>query len=65
MQDERSSFEGILTSELLLGTFLLSVSSRPVGSIGSPSEDLTGDVLTARKGHAHPPKLIKPSLQGQ
>ncbi len=44
---------------------LLSASGRSVGSIGSSSQDLTGDVLTARKGHPHPPKLIKPSLQGQ
>jgi len=26
---------------------------------------LTGNVLTARKGHTYAPKLLKPSLQGQ
>src|SRR6516164_8454362 len=44
---------------------LWSASGRSVGSIGSSSQDLTGNVLAARKGHPHPPKLIKPSLQGQ
>src|SRR6266566_6056845 len=44
---------------------LLSVGGRSVGSIGLSSEDLTGNVLTARKGHAHPHKLIKPALQSQ
>jgi hypothetical protein len=44
---------------------LLSASGRTVGSLGSSSQDLPGDVLTARKGHPHPPKLIQPSLQGQ
>src|SRR5690242_11712513 len=44
---------------------LPSFGGRFVGTIGSSSQDLTGDVLTARKGYTHAPQLIKPALQSQ